>query len=135
MGRLELVASRDAQPEPPAPVPSLVAAWAEATAALPADWSDVLCELELDSSADVNRAAILCAPLNPIQPTGHDHSAFRFRSASTRGYGTAAVMVGRCLARLDEAEIRGRVRIVQALSDVEPVATQGALLLVGRRPA
>jgi hypothetical protein len=44
-------------------------------------------------------------------------------------------MVGRCLARLDEAGITGRVRITRALSDVHPVATQGATFVVGRRPA
>jgi hypothetical protein len=44
-------------------------------------------------------------------------------------------MVGRCLARLDEAEITGRIRVTRALSDVHPVGTQGATFLVGRRPA
>jgi hypothetical protein len=44
-------------------------------------------------------------------------------------------MVGRCLVRLDEAGISGRVRITRALSDVHPVGTQGATFLVGRRPA
>jgi hypothetical protein len=43
-------------------------------------------------------------------------------------------MVGRCLARLDEAEITGRVRITRVLSDVHPVGTQGATFAVGRRP-
>jgi hypothetical protein len=44
-------------------------------------------------------------------------------------------MVGRCLARLEEAGISGHVRITRVLSDVQPVATQGATFLVGRRPA
>jgi hypothetical protein len=44
-------------------------------------------------------------------------------------------MVGRCLARLDEAGITGRVRITGALSDVHPVGTQGATFVTGRRPA
>jgi hypothetical protein len=44
-------------------------------------------------------------------------------------------MVGRCLARLDEAGITGQVRITRTLSDVHPVGTQGATFAVGRRPA
>jgi hypothetical protein len=44
-------------------------------------------------------------------------------------------MAGRCLARLDEAGITGRIRITRALSDVHPVGTQGATFDVGRRPA
>ena len=43
-------------------------------------------------------------------------------------------MVGRCLARLDEAEIGGHVRITRVLSDVHPVGTQGATF-VGRPPS
>jgi hypothetical protein len=132
-GRLELVATQGVRPEPERPSRSLAAAWEDATAALPADWSDVLCELELDSSADVDRAAVLCAPLNPIQSTGRP--GFRFRCASERGYGASGGMVGRCLARLDEAGISGRIRITRALSDVNPVGTQGATFVVGRRPA
>lgn len=132
-GRLELVTSQEATPETKPPTLSLAAAWQEATTALPADWSDLLCELELDSSTDVDRAAVLCAPLNPIRSTAE--TAFRFRCASTHGYGTSAGMVARCLARLDEDEIRGRVRIAQVLSDVHPVGTQGAVFVTGRRPA
>jgi hypothetical protein len=132
-GRLELVTSSGAKPEPEPPARSLAAAWQETMAALPADWSDLLCELELDSSTDVDRAAVLCAPLNPARSTAE--SGFRFRCASARGYGASAGMAARCLARLDENEIRGRVRITRVLSDVHPVGTQGALFLTGRRPA
>ena len=69
----------------------------------------------------------------PCQSTGRP--GFRFRCASQHGYGASAGMVGRCLARLDEAGITGRVRITRALSDVHPVGTQGATFVVGRRPA
>jgi hypothetical protein len=133
LGRLELVESRGARPAPDQPARSLPAEWDAALEALPSDWSDVVVELDLDSSADVDRAAVLCAPLNPIQSTGRP--GFRFRCASERGYGASAGMVGRCLVRLDEAGISGRVRITRALSDVHPVGTQGATFLVGRRPA
>ena len=59
---------------------------------------------------------------------------FRFRCANHRGYGASAGMVGRCLARLEEADITGRVRITRVLSDVQPLGTQGATFAGGRRP-
>jgi hypothetical protein len=65
---------------------------------------------------------------------GERRPGFRFRCASRTGYGASAGMAGRCLARLDEAGITGHVRITQALSDVNPVGTQGATFVVGRRP-
>jgi hypothetical protein len=133
VGRLELVETLGLRPEPEEANCSLADAWQAALETLPSDWSDVVAELELDSSADVDRGAVLCAPINPIQSTGRP--GFRFRCASNRGYGASAGMVGRCLARLDEAGITGRVRITRALSDVHPVGTQGATFLVGRRPA
>ncbi len=105
----------------------------EALEALPSDWSDLVAELELDSSVDIDRAAVLCAPINPSQTT--ERPGFRFRCASAHGYGASAGMAGRCLARLDEAGITGRIRVTRALSDVHPVGTQGATFLVGRRPA
>ncbi|HEX3237961.1 MAG TPA: hypothetical protein VHQ99_06080 [Gaiellaceae bacterium] len=133
VGRLELVESRGTRPEPEEVARSLAVEWQGALEALPSDWSDVVAELELHSSADVDRAAVLCAPINPIQSTGRP--GFRFRCASSRGYGASAGMVGRCLERLDEAGITGRVRITRTLSDVHPVGTQGATFVVGRRPA
>ncbi len=135
VGRLELVETQGVRPEPKEAetAVSLAAEWQAALETLPSDWSDLVAELELHSSADVDHAAVLCAPINPIQSTGRP--GFRVRCASARGYGAAPVMVGRCLARLDEAGITGRVRITRALSDVHPVGTQGATFVVGRRPA
>jgi hypothetical protein len=133
VGRLELVESRGLPPEPEQSARSLADGWQSALEMLPSDWSDLVAELELDSSADIDRAAVLCAPINPIQSQGQP--GFRFRCASRSGYGASAGMVGRCLARLDEAGITGRVRITQVLSDVHPVGTQGATFAVGRRPA
>ena len=132
-GRLEVVESRGKAAEPIETQRALAVGWKEALEALPSDWSDVVAELELDSSADIDRAAVLCAPINPIQTV--ERPGFRFRCASARGYGASAGMVGRCLARLDEAGITGRIRITRALSDVQPLGTQGATFLVGRRPA
>ena len=131
-GRLELVDSHAPPPEPAQPSRSLAPAWQEALEALPSDWSDLVVELLLDSSADIDRGAVLCAPINPSQLT--TGSGFRFRCASRFGYGASAGMVGRCLARLDEAGITGRVRFTRALSDVHPVGTQGANFVTGRRP-
>jgi hypothetical protein len=132
VGRLELVEARGLPPEPEEPARSLASAWQEALAVLPSDWSDLVAEIELDSSADLDRAAVLCAPINP---TSIGRPGFRFRCASKYGYGASAGVVGRCLARLDEAGITGRVQITRALSDVHPVGTQGATFAVGRRPA
>jgi hypothetical protein len=131
-GDLTLVGSSEAEPAPRVARATLAAEWEAALGLLPSDWSDLVAELELDSSADVDRGAVLCAPLNPIQSTGRP--GFRFRCASAFGYGASAGMAGRCLARLDDAGITGHVRITRALSDVHPVATQGATFLVGRRP-
>ncbi|HZC74383.1 MAG TPA: hypothetical protein VE220_00290, partial [Gaiellaceae bacterium] len=71
-GRLELVESRGVRPEPEGvePARSLAAEWQAALEVLPSDWSDLVAELELHSSTDVDRAAVLCAPINPMQLTG-----------------------------------------------------------------
>ena len=133
VGRLEGGEILGRRPEPEQADRSLADAWQAALETLPSDWSDLVAEIELDSSADVDRGAVLCAPINPIQSTGRP--GFRFRCASSHGYGASAGMVGRCLSRLDEAGITGRVRITRTLSDVHPVGTQGATFMVGRRPA
>ncbi len=132
-GELTLVAA--SQAEPPAEIAraTLAAEWDAALQALPGDWSDLLADLELSSSADVDRAAVLCSPLNPIQGTGRP--GFRFRSASRRGYGASTGMVHSCLRRLDGENIGGHIRIARVLSDVHPAGTQGAVFVLGRRPA
>jgi len=132
-GTLELVSSAKARPEPTVARPTLAAEWEAALAALPPDWSDLLCDLELDSSTDTDRAAVLAGPLNLIQGTGGP--GFRFRCASRHGYGAAAGMVRRCLERLDAERIGGEVRIVRVLCDTHPVGTQGAVWHAGQRPA
>ena len=131
-GDLTLVGTSEAEAPPQVARPTLAAEWQAALEVLPSDWSDLVAELELDSSADVDRGAVLCAPLNPMQLTGR--TGFGFRCASEQGYGASAGMVARCLARLGEAGITGHVRITRALSDVHPVGTQGATFLGGRRP-
>jgi hypothetical protein len=132
-GQLTLMGTTEAETPQEVARPTLAREWKAALEMLPSDWSDLVAELELDSSVDVDRAAVLCAPLNPMQLTGKP--GFGFRCANDRGYGASAGMVGRCLTRLDEAGITGHVRVMRVLSDVHPLGTQGATFLVGRRPA
>ena len=68
--RSTLVSTGESPVEPVASRVSLAAAWDDALASLPADWSDLLCEIELTSSDHIDHAALLMAPLNPIQGTG-----------------------------------------------------------------
>ena len=56
---------------------SVAASWDAALAPLPSDWTDLLCELEIDSSTLLDRTALLCAPLNPTRDG--DALAFTFR--------------------------------------------------------
>ncbi len=129
-GTLTLVASDDAPPEPEISRPKLSDAWDAALAVLPTDWSDLLCELELTSSDHIDRAALLLAPINPLQ-NGAAKPGFRFRVAHTFGYGASAGMVRRCFQRLDEGGIPGELRVLHALSDTHPVGTQGPVWYVG----
>jgi hypothetical protein len=133
-GRLALVTSAMAAVSAPAVARrTLSESWSAALAVLPGDWSDLVVEIELDSSADVDRGAVLCAPLNPIQSA--PKPGFRLRCANSRGYGASAGMVGRCLDRLDDDGITGRVRIARVLCDIDAVGTQGAIFANGRRPS
>jgi hypothetical protein len=131
-GRLELVRSERAAPESETPVKGLVAAWDEALAVLPSDWTDLVADIDLRSTDHLDRAALLLAPLNPSRVPGK--VAFRFRSARRFGYGASAEMTRRCLERCDEDGISAGVSILWALSDTKPVATQGPVWYVGGRP-
>jgi hypothetical protein len=130
-GKVELVASGKPTIEPPTARENVAESWDKELAALPPDWSDVYAEVELRSSDQMERAALLLAPLNPTR--FGDRPAFRFRVASRFGYGASPGMVRRCLERLDEEGIRGRVRVLRVLSDTRPVATQGPVWYVGGR--
>jgi hypothetical protein len=129
-GSLALVSSDEAPPEPAVSRVTLAAAWDAVVATLPADWSDLLCELELTSSDHVDEGALLTAPLNPFQ-SGVGKPGFRFRVARVFGYGASPGMARRCMERLDHAGIPGEVRVLRALSDTHPVATQGPVWYVG----
>jgi len=127
-GTVALLGTADAPEQTVASRTSLAGDWDAATAVLPADWSDLLCELDLTSSDHIERGALLLAPINPIQSAGR--TGFRFRCAHTFGYGASAGMVRRCLARLDEDGIPGEVRVLRALSDTHAVGTQGPVWYV-----
>ncbi len=105
--------------------------WEQAQASLPADWSDLYAELELDSSDYLERAALLLAPVNPARVKGR--LAYRFRVARRFGYGASAEMTERCLQRLDGEGITGSFRVLWALSDTKPVYTQGPVWYAGGR--
>jgi len=109
----------------------LVEAWTAALAELPADWSDLLAEVELRSTDDLERGALLMAPLNPLRDGARP--ALRFRAAQRYGYGAWPGMVRRCLERCDRERMVGTARILWALSDTDPVGTQGPVWYVGGR--
>jgi hypothetical protein len=123
-GRLEVI-SVDEQPAEAAGDSGhrLPQAWDAALAALPADWSDLLGEIALDSSDYIEPAALNLAPLNPRRVARS--MRLQFRSARRFGYGASPGMVRRCLERCDAAGITGRVEVLRVLSDTYPVGTQG----------
>ncbi len=122
-GRLAIVSVDEAPAEEAVPTDHLPEAWDAAAAGLPADWSDLLGEIELDSSDYVEPAALNLAPINPRRVG--DTLRLQFRSARLFGYGASPGMVRRCLERCDAAGITGRVEILRVLSDSRPVGTQG----------
>jgi hypothetical protein len=132
-GTLELVGAGESLEPDAAEIrrATLTETWDAEIAALPPDWTDLYCELELVSSDWLERAALLMAPVNPARFGGTP--GFRFRVASRFGYGAAAEMTRRCLERVDNENIRGEVRILRVLSDTRPVHTQGPVWYVEGR--
>jgi hypothetical protein len=111
------------------PVTSVAASWDEALSGLPADWADLLCELEIESSALLDRTALLCAPINPAR--AGSRVAFTFRCSSGSSYGVSSSMARRCFERVDAEGIAGVTRVLRVLSDTDKVDTQGPVWLVG----
>jgi hypothetical protein len=136
-GRIRLARHEQGAPSaPPAPEAkgrrtTLAAAWDKLLERLPSDWSDLYAKVELDSTDFVERGALLLAPVNPARFGGP--TTFRFRAASRGGYGVSAGMARRCLERLDEEGITGRLRILRVLSDTHLVSTQGPVWIDGGR--
>ena len=75
-------------------IPPAGRSWDRELAGLPSDWSDAWVELRFTSSDDVEPAALLCAPLNPMRT--EDDLGLRFRAARRAGSGAAAGLVRRC---------------------------------------
>jgi hypothetical protein len=130
-GTLELVSSEEAPAAVEAPRTTLAEAWDAELAKLPDDWSDAYAEVALLSTDYVDRGALLMAPLNPRREGGEP--TFRFRSARRFGYGTSPEMVRRCFERCDAEQMRGTVRVLRALSDTDPVQTQGPVWTIAGR--
>jgi hypothetical protein len=112
-------------------VEPLASQWDALLADVPPDWSDLLCELELDSSDHIPRAALLGAPLNPTRVP--DELALRFRASGKQGYGVASPMARRCFERMDAEDITGHLSVVYDLSDSENAVTQGPVWRVAGR--
>lgn len=132
-GELRLLDVSTAEPAERAPVPArpgLAAAWDAVLRTLPPDWSDVLCELELDSTDYLARAALLGAPLNPMR--NPDAIALRFR-VSRRGYGAPEWMARRCFERMDAEGVTGALSLVTALAEVGYEATLGPVWRIAGR--
>jgi hypothetical protein len=110
---------------------SLANAWDTAVVKLALGWSDLLCELELDSSDHLPRAALLGAPMNPTR--NPDAIALRFRVSGKQGYGVSPGMARRCFERMDADGITGRIVVLGGLSDTENAVTQGPVWRVAGR--
>jgi organic radical activating enzyme len=110
---------------------SLANAWDAALARLAPGWSDLLCELVLDSSDHLPRAALLGAPLNPTRDP--EAVALRFRVSGKQGYGVSPGMARRCFERMDADGITGRISVLNALSDTENAETQGPVWRIAGR--
>ena len=108
---------------------SVASSWDAALAPLPSDWTDLLCELEIESSTLLDRTALLCAPLNPAR--SGSRLVFTFRCSGRSGYGVSVPMARRCFERLDHDGIPGTTRVLRVLSDTDNVDTQGPVWLVG----
>ena len=104
--------------------------WKRALDGLPSDWSDLYAEVRFDSTDYVEPGALLLAPVNPARSGS---TSLRFRCAHHFGYGVSPEMATRCFERLDEAGFMGEVEILHALSDTNPVGTQGPVWMLGGR--
>ena len=103
-------------------------------AVLPPGWTDLLCELELESTDLLAPAALRRRAAEPDPRPGRDGRCASASRTRRVGYGASAGMVRRCLERMEAEGIRGRVRILEVLSDADNVATQGPVWRIAGRP-
>jgi hypothetical protein len=130
-GTLTLAGTEQAPARAEREVVPLAEGWERELAGLPADWSDLLCELELLSTDYIERAAVLCIQMNPRRDG--KRIALRFRAARRAGYGVSPEMARRCLERCDAESIRGTVTVLRVLSDTQLVQTQGPVWIMSGR--
>lgn len=137
-GELALVEShvapgKEPMTEEPGAGRPLIVQWDAAVAELPPGWRDVLAELELGSTDFLAQAALAGSPLNPSRIPGEIALRFRVVARGVGGYGTSPEMARRCLVRMDAAGVTGELRPLQAVSDVDYVATQGPVWRIAGR--
>jgi len=133
-GTLSLIDSTQELPadaQTPTQPTALAVAWDDTLEKLAPGWSDLRCELELDSSDHLPRAALLGAPMNPTR--NPEAIALRFRVSGAQGYGVSPGMARRCFERMDADEITGRISVLEGLSDTQNAATQGPVWRVAGR--
>ncbi len=118
-------------PAAPAEASRITEQWDALLLTLPRDWSDLLCELRIDSSELLPVASLRCAPLNPTRDP--EIVGFVFRCARVAGYGVSPAMARRCFERLDDEGVTGGVRLRRLLSETGHVATQGPVWVVDGR--
>ena len=97
--------------EPESAASSVAESWDAALAPLPPGWSDLLCVLELGSSAWLARAALLCAAINPTRV--HSRARFTFRCARTTCYGVSPGMARLFFEELEEEVIGGSFSVLR----------------------
>lgn len=122
-GTLTLIAHDETLSAAPPTTATLTDSWLAALEQIPADWSDLLAEVELESSDYLDRASLDMAPINPRR--SGPLSTLRFRAAAHAGFGASPGMVRTCLGRCDRDGIHGEVRIIRVLCGTRAVGTQG----------
>ena len=127
-GTLTVLGSERAVARVEREVASLAAQWDALLAELPGDWSDLLGQITLESSDYVEPAAVMLIQMNPRRVG--TTTSMRFRCARNAGYGVSPEMARRCFERCDEANIRGNLEVLRALSDTRLVATQGPVWIM-----
>jgi hypothetical protein len=110
---------------------TLVTAWDRLIERLPADWSHLLVEVELQREEPYEPVATIVSALNPQRCD--TRTAFRFRAGRDFGYGASTQVVKHCLDQLDEARVEGRLRLLEMLSQRRLVETQGPVWRLGGR--
>ena len=106
---------------------TLVEQWDAIIAAQLKDWSFLDLELVLRDSSTSEEIALVLSPLNPWHQRDWLNRRVPLPHGAGFGYGTATELCRKRLDTLDSLSVVGTLRPLRGLSDVRPVATQGAL--------